>query len=574
MTRISVFRSLAAMLGATFVVAACGGGGGGGENLAADQTLTFGMGNDVTSLDPAHVDAAVDITYLAEVFTGLYRFDNNLNIQLDGATAMPEISADGKTWTFHLRKDMVFSNGDKITSKDWVWSWTRTLAINDAYSSNLEAISGATDVEDGKAKTISGLSAPDDYTLVAKLDAPAGYWLTQLAMPTATEVLDRKVIEATGGKDPYDTDSHWTEKPETYIGSGPFKMTARTPKQSMDFEAVSNWWGPTKPTLKKVHVDIGVDDASRVKKFESGGFGIVGMANNGPGPDDVLRYKSDPTKSKLLNIYPGARTTAIGFNFINGPFAAKQCSTSDLSKCAGQPTNGSGATDAGLDGRRAFSMAIDRAQLADIACAHAITCTPGTGGVITKGFKAYLGDNADPYSKFDAQAAMALYKKWDPDGSKVKASNDKIAQNLQAQWKQNLGVNVELVPSDFPTLQKDRKKKIVTIGRQSWGIDYDHPQDWFDNLYSCDQAKIGRGNDEAYCNPEMDKITQAANAKPISDPATVAAYVQAGKMLVNDVVWATLIYGTQPYMTQSWVKGAGYNGLYDFTWRSIKILQH
>jgi len=567
MTRIPLFRSLAVGLGALFVVAACGPGTTpSSENLAADQTLRFSMQNDVTSLDPAHVDAAVDITFLAEVFTGLYKFDNNLTIVPDGATALPDISADGKTWTFKLRHDVKFSNGDKVTSKDWIFSWTRTLRLNDAYASNLEAMSGATDVESGKATTISGLSAPDDYTLVAKLDQPAGYWLSQLAMPTASEVLDQKVISAAG-------DEHWTETPETYIGSGPFKMTQRTAKQSMDFAPVSNWWGGDTGKLTKVHIDIGVDPSSSVQKFESGGYELVGMANQAPGPDDVLRYKNDPTKSKLLNIYPGARTTAVGFNFVSGPFAAKPGAT------PGDDTTN--PSDPGLMGREAFSLAIDRNQLADIACAHAITCQPAFGGPITKGMKAYLGDNGDQFAKFDAQKAKQLYQQWDPTGSKVKnleyrynssPGNDKRAQNLQAQWKQNLGVDVKLVPSDFPTLQRDRKKKIVIIGRQSWGVDYDHPQDWFDNLFSCAQAKVGRGNDEAYCNPAMDAITQAANAKPISQ--AVGDYVKAQQMLVKDVVWMTIDYGTQPYLTQSYVKGTGYNGLYDYSWQGIRILQH
>jgi oligopeptide transport system substrate-binding protein len=569
MTRSSKIRSFAVVLGAAAIAAACGPTSTGpSEALAADQTFRFGLTDDITSLDPAHVDSAVDITFLKEVFTGLYRYDNQLNIKPSGATSLPTISPDGKTWTFNLRKDMVFSNGDKITSADWVYSWTRTLRLNDAYASNLEVITGAADVEAGTATKLAGLSAPDPYTLVAKLDAPAGFWLTQLAMPTATEVLDQKVITAAG-------DDKWTQSASTYIGSGPFKMTQRTPKASMDFEPVKNWWGGDTGKLTKIHVEIGLDDVSRVKKFESGGYENVGMANNGPGPDDVLRYKNDPVKSKLLNVYTGARTTAVGFNFVTGPFASKPGATPGDSTV--------NANDPGLDGRRAFSMAIDRAQLADIACAHAITCQPAYGGPITKGFKGYLGDTGDPYAKFDATAAKALYQKWDPTGSKVKGleyryntavSNTKRAQNLQAQWKQNLGVDVKLTPSDFPTLQRERKKKTIAMGRQSWGIDYDHPQDWFDNLYSCAQAKVGRGNDEAYCNPAMDAITSAANAKSINDPATVQAYVSAGKMLVNDVVWMTIDYGTQPYLTQSYVKGMGYNGLYDFDWEGIRILQH
>jgi ABC-type oligopeptide transport system substrate-binding subunit len=567
MTRSSKFRSIAAALGALSLVAACGGGSSGpSESLAADQTFRIGLANDLSVLDPSNVDSAVDITFMNEVFAGLYRFDNNLKIIPYSTTAMPEISADQKTWTFHLRKDMQFSNGDKITSADWVWTWTRTLRLNGAYASNLEVIHGATDVESGKATTLVGLTAPDADTLVAQLDAPAGFWLTQLAMPTATLVLDQKVITAAG-------EDAWTTKAETYIGSGPFKLTARVPKQSMDFDPVKNWWGGDTGKLTHVHVDIGIDDVSRVKKFESGGYEVVGMANNGPGPDDILRYKNDPTKSKLLTIYPGARTTGIGFNFVTGPFAAKPGTT------PGEPTVAD--PDPGKDGRIAFAEAIDRAQLVDIACAHGATCQAATGGPISKGFKGWLGDNGDQYAKFDAAGAKALLQKWDPTGSKVKglefryntnAANDKYFGNLQAQWKANLGVDVKLVTSDFPTLQRDRKRKTVVMGRESWSIDYDHPQDWFDNLFTCAQAKVGRGNDEAYCNPALDTLTASANAKPIEQ--ALPDYIKAAKMITGDLVWASFTYGTQSYLTQSYVRGTGYNALYDYNWEGIRILQH
>ena len=210
-----------------------------------------------------------------------------------------------------------------------------------------------------------------------------------------------------------------------------------------------------------------------------------------------------------------------------------------------------------------------------------ITCQPATGGPVPKGFRGYLGDNGDPWAKFDAKAAKALYQKWDPTGSKVKglkyryntnAGNDKRAQNLQAQWKANLGVDVQLAPSDFPTLQRDRRTKTIVLGRQSWGIDYDHPQDWFGNLYSCAQAPIGRGGDEGYCNPAMDALTNSADTKPIDQ--AMPEYLQAMKLLVDDQVWMTIDYGTQPYLVQSYVKGAGYNGLYDFVWEGISLQQH
>ena len=569
MPRSSKFRVLASLAGAAFFAMACQGNntGTGSQDLAPDQTLRFSMSDDVTSLDPAHVDAAVDITYLAEVFDGLLKFDKSLKIIPDAAKALPEISSDGLTYTFHLRNDVKFSNGDKVTSKDWVYSWTRTLKINDAYSSNLEVIKGAADVENGKATTISGLSAPDDYTLVAKLTAPAGFWLSQLAMPTASEVLSQKAVQQ-GGED------KWWQDPATYIGTGPFKMTVRTPKAHMEFEPVANWWGGSTGSLKKIVVDIGVKDTSAVQKFEAGGYDIVGEANNSPDPDSVLRYKADPAKSKLLNIYPGGRTTAVQYNFINGPFASKPGAK------PGDPTVV--ANDPGLKGRQAFSQAINRDAVVDQACAHGATCEKATGGPLTKGFKGYLGDGADPNSKFDASAAKALYTAWDPDGSKVKGLkyryntngfNDKIATAVTAQWQQNLGVKVEQAPSDFPTLQKDRKAKNVVLGRASWGVDYDDPQDWFSNLFTCAQARLNGGNDPAFCSPDLD--TAAANGDKEPDRTkSLSFYNQASKILVDNVVWANLIYGTQPFMAQSWVSGAGHNSLYDFPWEGIKILKH
>jgi ABC-type oligopeptide transport system substrate-binding subunit len=237
--------------------------------------------------------------------------------------------------------------------------------------------------------------------------------------------------------------------------------------------------------------------------------------------------------------------------------------------------------DPGKDGRIAFALSIDRAQLVDIACAHGATCQGATGGPISKGFKGNLGDNGDQYAKFDVATAKAALERWDPSGTKRKglefryntnAANDKIFGNLQAQWKANLGVDVKLVTSDFPTLQRDRKKKTVVLGRESWSIDYDHPQDWFDNLFTCAQAKVGRGNDEAYCNPALDTLVSAANAKPIEQG--LPDYLKAAKMITDDIVWASFIYGTQTYFAQTYVKGTGYNALYDYNWEGIRLLQH
>src|SRR5258708_36198327 len=144
-------------------------------------------------------------------------------------------------------------------------------------------------------------------------------------MPTESVVVDKKVVDKAG-------DTAWTNDASTYIGSGPFKMTARTPKQSMDFAPVANWWGGSTGPLTHVHIDIGIDQVSQVKKFESGGYGVVGPLNQNVDPDDVLRYKSDPVKKSLLSILPGVRVPGLAFNFTNGPFAPSKVPPT-------QPTN-------------------------------------------------------------------------------------------------------------------------------------------------------------------------------------------------------------------------------------------
>jgi oligopeptide transport system substrate-binding protein len=513
------------------------------------------MVDDVQTLDPAHVSSATDAPYVQEVFSGLYKFDNHNKIVADLATALPDVSSDGKTYTITLTKNARFSNGDPLNSKDVLYSWNRAARVNDAYASIFDPVVGGPDVEAGKALSMSGLTAPDDRTVKVQLSTSAGYFLNAIALPVAAWIVDQRVVQSAG-------EDTWATRPETLIGSGPFKMTARIAKTMMEFAPVSKWWGGSTGVIRKIHVDVGVDQTASLKKFEAGGYSIVGYAAQPPATEDVLRYRSDLSKSKLLTLYSSGSTTWLGFNFTRGPFAPR-------------PRIKPG--DSGRDGRLAFSRAIDRDQLVDVACGKGTTCTKASGGFIAKGLKGYLGDNRDPTSKFDAAGAKATYKKWDPDGSKVSglqlhynadAFDTQYFSNVQAQLQSNLGVKVELAPSDLPTLIGDTKAKEAILFRQTWIADYDNPQDWFDNLWTCAQAPVGKGNGSGYCNPAMDHMVQAADAKPVDQ--AVPAYQKAERMMIEDVYGAALTYGVQPYIVQPHVKGAGYTGLLDYRWEGMR----
>ncbi len=571
------WRVLATGVAALFVTLGCGNSGGGGGELAADQTLRYPMNNDVEYLDPGQVEFGTDITFTNEMFSGLYKVDNSGKEVNDIATGPPDVSSDGKTYTFKLRHDAKFWNGDPITAKDFVYSWNRLAYLNGAYASCADPIVGSQDVENQKAKTMTGLTAPDDYTIKAQLSDTAGYWLTEVGL-WCMQVVDQKVIgDYTDASNKKNDD--WWKDPSTAVGSGPFKMTQRTPKASLAFEAVPNWWGGSTGAIKKVEVTIGEDAVSAIKKFESGGYDVVGPSNYVAAPDDVIRYKNDATKKKLLTLYPAARTTWISFNMTKGPFQSKAGGVTP-----GSPTNGPGVDDQGKAGRHALSIAINRDQLVDVACAQGALCAKATGGWISKGLKGYLGDNSDPNVKFDAAAAKAEYAKWDPDKSKAaqmkytynsgSAVSKAVAENLQSQWKANLGIDVQLQGVDKNTMSSLRKGLTQWVmGYGSWGADYDHPQDWFDNMLVCSQAKVGRGSQgSGYCNPALDQLVTKADAKQL-EPA-LPDYQQAGKMLNDDMVVANLYYGVVPYFVQKYVSGAGYTSLFDYRWEGIKILKH
>ncbi|TMF86770.1 MAG: ABC transporter substrate-binding protein, partial [Chloroflexi bacterium] len=113
-TSFRILKTLAISAVASLAVMACGGGGGGGNGgLASDQTLNFPILGDFGTLDPAVADAETDSEIQQNFQDGLVRFDNDLNIVPDLATAVPTPSSDGMTYTFNLRHDATFSNGDK-----------------------------------------------------------------------------------------------------------------------------------------------------------------------------------------------------------------------------------------------------------------------------------------------------------------------------------------------------------------------------------------------------------------------------------------------------------------------------
>jgi len=575
-----ILKALAMGGVASLALVACGGGNGNNStNLAANQTLTFPILSDFGTLDPAIADAETDTEISQNMFDGLVKFDENLNIVADLATTVPTADSTGLNYTFNLRHDVKFSNGDAFTSKDVLYSWNRAAAMQGAYATNLSPIDGYGTVSGNTASgaaleallekndpsvTLTGLTAPDPYTVKVKLASPAGWFMTAIALGGSTGwIVDQNAVKQ-------DFDNWWTN-PATAIGTGPYKMTARVPKQSVDFESVPNWWGSPKPTVTKVHLDVSVNDASTaITKYEQGGYDAVGYGGYSSLPvADILRIQGTSNEKSQLLLQPKVRTYWVSFNMVH-----------DAKRQAGGPfllADGQAAHDL----RLAFALAVDKTKLVSVVCQN-IVCVPATGGLIPPTLIGYMGADQDPLAKFDATKAKQLLQSADPSGAKTKgltytydpenALNKPTAEFLQSQWHDNLGVDVSIAPVSHSQFIKGRLKGQYVLSRDGWQADYNHPQDWFDNLWGnvvgCPDSSCTTGYDtKAY-----DTLLAKADAEAM--PAALADYKSLNQMLIDDVTYIPLYYSVGSFLTKPYVKGFGTNAFFDHYWNEIQILSH
>jgi oligopeptide transport system substrate-binding protein len=546
--------------------AACGLGGDAqqSQRLAADQSLRFAIADDVGTLDPAQVYAPADLQVAQNLFDGLVRYDDSLAVVPDLAAALPAISPDGLTYTFKLRPDATFSNGDRVTSRDVLFSWNRATGGQGPYAAMFSAVAGFDRLPAGPAPAfqLTGLSAPDDATVVVKLAHPAGWLLSALALPGAAgAVVDRRVVQQ--------DQANWWTRPETLVGTGPYRLSGRSPGRSLDFSATPDWWGPVRPTVQRLHLDVVPDAAAREAAYEQGqydlnGFGGASLLTR----SDLARITTTPKLAAQLLTTPGTGSAWVSFNLVHDPV---------------RPAGGPFLTALGQrarDLRTAFALAVDRKRLA-AACAG-LLCTPATGGLIPRGLKGYAGDGSDPLATFDPGRAKALLNGADPDGTRTKGLTfvydaesplyRSLAENLRDQWSANLGVHVEVQAETHQQLLRDERSGKLVLSRAGWQADYDHPQDWYDNLFGkaggCPDSNCGSG----YDSPQFDQLAGQAAGKPLPD--ALPLYRQLGQMLSADAAYVPLVYSTRAYMVKPYIRGAGANNLLERPWVVYQVLEH
>jgi oligopeptide transport system substrate-binding protein len=564
-------------------------------NLAADQTLRLYLaGADPRSFQPQAVSGSEEIAVIAATNRGLLYVDEKLALVPAGATELPKVNADATEFTFTLRDDVKYSNGDPVVAEDYVRGMKILADPRNAFDYGYEmcwvegadAVMGADFGCQGTTPDVTdnalidglldklGVTAPDDHTLVIKLARPASFFPNIMAMWLTT---------------PVHKDATKFAEAADFITSGPFKFESWTHNSEIVLVPDENWYG-TKPTLQRIELKIGGDPEAATASYEQGDLDIVEV----PGTS-ARRVFDDPALKPEVVDAGQLGVVYYDFAMCDQPSKAGTCPTSDATASGRSPTEN-------LNFRKAMTQAINKQELIDLT--YAGLYVPGTGPVMP-GIPGGWPDDYDPY-KFDVAAANASMATalqelgvkdtvgpdaGPPDGKvtvldlgKLKfgyncdAGHTPRVIYLAGAWRQNLGFSesqFDISCTDFGVFRTERRAgNIYHISRNGWGADFPHADNQLRDLFAC-----GAGNNNShYCNPTFDDLLNKGAAEP--DPAkSNEIYKQAQRLLVDDAPVYFIGYEltrnlVKPYVTGVTQTGNDYENLGDVFYENYKILEH
>jgi len=524
------------------ILAACGGGGtttpttNGTPTLASNQVLVFpNVGTqDIGVLDPAQGPDANSAIAVAMIYSGLVKFDKDLNVVPSQATYT--ISPDDKVYTFKLKPGIAFSDGTPVTAQAYVYTLTRALlpeVKSGIATLFLGPILGSDDVNSGKTKILQGVKAVDDSTLQITLKQPAAYFLQVLANSISFP-LNQKIIKQYGQTD-------WVNHAAANgIGTGPLMVKEWDHNVKMVLVPNPHWYGAM---TKLAEVDmLFVNDLSTAfKSYQAGQYAFVWNIT----PQDLQSAKGMAgfTSKSLL------QTDLLFFNNKMAPF--------DKSAV-----------------RQAFAYAIDKVTLTNTIFKGSAVPAPT---IIPPGMPGYQPNYQGlPYDKSKALAALqSVY----PDVSKVPPitfsfPNSQVSPNeasaLQQMWQSALGIQVKLLPVELNAYNTETSNRQIQFGFGQWTADFPDPYDWLAlNLLSTSGGNAGSWN-----NPQFDQLVMQAEQS--TGDARIKLYNQAEQIAITDGGWLPLDHQEMAAVIPPWVHGVSLNntGLYFGDWSEVYLLQH
>ncbi|APV44457.1 oligopeptide transport system substrate-binding protein [Dehalogenimonas formicexedens] len=497
----------------------------------ASNTVLNLEASEPYTLDPALAAESGSILFVNQIFSGLVK-TGTTGVLPDIATGW-DISADGKTYTFHLRNDVAFQNGHRLTAADFKYSWERacTLSVGSTTAATyLSDIAGAIEMLTGRATSLSGVKVVDDYTLQVTLVKPASYFIYKLAFVTAFAVDKQNVASG----------ANWWETPS---GTGPFKLGSWVKTTSITLTQNRNYYGGAVKLGSAVFKFLA---GRSMDLYETGQIDVAGI-----GGDDLDRA-TDPagTFASQLKSVPELSLSYIGFNVEKAPFDDPLV-------------------------RKAFSMAVDLKKIISLTFNDAIK---QANGILPAGIPGYdstsaaLSFNITQAKALIAQSKYGSVSNLPPITITTSGYGGLIDGGLQAiinEWQVNLGVTVnvrQLEPSVFLYNLKQEKDQMFYSG---WIADYPNPQDFLDILF-----RTGADfNSGGYSNTAVDALLdQAAAATDTNTSFTL--YQQAQKLILGDAAVLPLFFGQEYVLVKPYVTGFQINPMGMLVLDQVVVASH
>jgi oligopeptide transport system substrate-binding protein len=547
--KLSLFLVL--LLAVTTFLAACGGNNdtakdnnGGTANKPAEkkeQVLNLLETSEIPSLDSALATDQVSFIVLNNVMEGLYRLGKD-NKPVPGVAESYEVSEDGKTYTFKLRKDAKWSNGDPVTAHDFVFAWRKVLDPKTAseYAYIMYDIKNAEEVNQGKLPVDQlGVKAVDDYTLQVELKNPIPYFIS-LTVFGSFMPQNEKFVKEQGDK--YGLEANTT------LYNGPFVLSEWKHEQGWTYKKNPNYWDKDNVKLETINVKIVKDTATAVNLYETKKADRVILT-----AEFVDKYKND--KNFHTELEPSI-------------FWLRMNTKNELLK--------------NVNARKAIAMAIDKQALVDTLLNNG---TVAANYIVPKDFvegpngKDFRDENGD-LVKYDVEEAKKLWEQAKKELGKDKFTIEllnydtdtakKTGEYLKEQLEKNLpGLTVNIKQQPFKQKLELESNMQYDLSFSGWGPDYQDPMTFLD-LWVTNNPH----NQTGWSNAEYDQLIKDAKTTLLSDlQARWDTMLKAEKILFEEMPIAPLYQRGRAYLQREYVKDIvthPFGGDYSYKWAYIE----
>lgn len=544
----STVEFFAALILAPLFLFGCANGGGSilaapaiqvGTELAADQVINRHLETDPRTLDPSRSDDVVGQIVLEDMFEGLTTVAMDGSV-VPGVASSWETSADGKTWTFHLRKEARWSNGEPVTANDFVYAWRREVdpATASQTSEVLAPIVNALDIASGKMPTDKlGVESMGPQTLVVHLQAPTPYFIALLT-DNFLYPLYAPAVQQWGDA--------WTQA-DHMISNGAFTLSERVLNGHITLLKNPKYWDAAHVHLTRVNYVVVQDNDATMNQYLAGDLDLT---------DRIPEAEKDQLQRMIgsqVVLSPSFATAMFSMNLDKPPFAGNRKL------------------------RVALSAAVDR----DILANYVMRGLGWPSVNVMPPLKGY--DPAIPeWAKMtpDARHAFALdmyhqagYSNSHPLETVITYATQgpeqrRFMEALVAMWQIHLGAKVQLYNMEWKVMLQAKQQKQPLLFWDAWSGDYPDPFTFMQIF------QTGNGqNSGSYHNPRYDALVDEAAAT--NDTAKrFQLFHQAEEILNQDAPTIPIYFYVNTHLIKPYVKGWQSNVMDRLPSQYIYLLGH